>query len=436
MRNFSAPIFIRTSAFLVAGMLTSAGPEGFAEDDAPRFSSWFKIESATETKAYKEAMRSGGALDANSRGFLETIALPQLELPGNRPTIERVRKRMRELLLAEITDQKAAEDAIKTFSTFLEALVNKDEADPVVRVNAMLLIGELQGVSREPWPPAAPLLATAFANTKLSDAIRIAAGVGLARHVEATKGLAEEQQRIGSVATPAILSILKSSGSPESAVETDWLVSRSLAILPLLGPLSPEMALEIVRILGDGQRSINVRVRAAAALAIGGGEQSKIDGAAAIESIGPLAIALLESEIAVAERSQFDRQPGGVPGGVPGGFPGGVPGGVPGGFPGDPSTQPPTTQSLIPREACRRAAWRLATLADAILSDDSKRGLALLENAPSPAARALSQKLRRAALELDATPEETVLRQALTDLKPPAPPAAQANPPETAGAKN
>ena len=424
MRNFSAPIFIRTSAFLVAGMLTSAGPEGFAEDDAPRFSSWLKIESATETKAYKEAMRSGGALDANSRGFLETIALPQLELPGNRPTIERVRKRMRELLLAEITDQKAAEDAIKTFSTFLEALVNKDEADPVVRVNAMLLIGELQGVSREPWPPAAPLLATAFANTKLSDAIRIAAGVGLARHVEATKGLAEEQQRIGSVATPAILSILKSSGSPESAVETDWLVSRSLAILPLLGPLSPEMALEIVRILGDGQRSINVRVRAAAALAIGGGEQSKIDGAAAIKSIGPLAIALLESEIAVAERSQFDRQPGGVPGGVPGGFP------------GDPSTQPPTTQSLIPREACRRAAWRLATLADAILSDDSKRGLALLENAPSPAARALSQKLRRAALELDATPEETVLRQALTDLKPPAPPAAQANPPETAGAKN
>jgi len=424
MRNFSAPIFIRTSAFLVAGMLTSAGPEGFAEDDAPRFSSWLKIESATETKAYKEAMRSGGALDANSRGFLETIALPQLELPGNRPTIERVRKRMRELLLAEITDQKTAEDAIKTFSTFLEALVNKDEADPVVRVNAMLLIGELQGVSREPWPPAAPLLATAFANTKLSGAIRIAAGVGLARHVEATKGLAEEQQRIGSVATPAILSILKSSVSPESAVETDWLVSRSLAILPLLGPLSPETALEIVRILGDGQRSINVRVRAAAALAIGGGEQSKIDGAAAIESIGPLAIALLERDIAVAERSQFDRQPGGVPGGVPGGFP------------GDPATQPPTTQSLIPREACRRAAWRLATLADAILSDDSKRGLALLENAPSPAARALSQKLRRAALELDATPEETVLRQALTDLKPPAPPAAEANPPETAGAKN
>jgi hypothetical protein len=78
-------------------------------------------------------------------------------------------------------------------------------------------------------------------------------------------------------------------------------------------------------------------------------------------------------------------------------------------------------EQLIPREVCRRAAWRLAVLADAILTDDSKRGLALLDAAGQPAFGELAQTLRRAALELDANPEEATLRQALADLKPPAP---------------
>ncbi|MFM8702505.1 MAG: hypothetical protein ACKOHG_01315, partial [Planctomycetia bacterium] len=78
---------------------------------------------------------------------------------------------------------------------------------------------------------------------------------------------------------------------------------------------------------------------------------------------------------------------------------------------------------LIPREVCRRAAWRLAVLADAILTDDSKRGLAIraAEGDARTGFRDLSQKLRRAAMELDAAPEEATLRQALTDLRPPAP---------------
>jgi hypothetical protein len=312
---------------------------------------------------------------------------------------------------------------------FMETLAGKDDADTVVRVNAMLLIGELQSMDRKPWQPAAAVLAGAAANADLPKAVRIAACVGLAKHVEATKGVAEEQQRMAAVAIPAITAILsepaKEPTSPTMAVENDWMAARCLSMLPQLGPLSPATAADVVRILNEDNRSINVRVRAATALAAAGGPDSKIDKAAVIQSIGALATTALERDVAAADKLLLDRQYSGTsgqpqPGMMPGMMP---PGMMPPGMPGigvDPTGQP-TVEQLIPREACRRAAWRLWVLAEAILTDDSKRGVALLGGEASPAAVDLAQSLRRAAMDLDATPEESMLRQALADLKPAAP---------------
>jgi len=397
--------------------MLSTVSNGFGQDDDARFSGWAKLESATESRTFKEAMRGGGAFDAIARGFLDEIALPQLALEANRTTIERIRKRMREYLLSDITNEKAADEASKTVMAFMESLANKGDVDPVVRVNAMLLIGELQSVDRRPWQPAAAVLAREAANTELPKAVRIAACVGLARHVEATKSGAEEQQQMAAVAVPAIVAILeeytKDPTPPAGAVENDWMASRCLTILPQLGPLAPATATEVVRILDDGNRSINVRVRAAAALAAAGGPDSKIDKAAAITSIGALAVSALERDAAAADKLLLDRQYGGASGQPP-------PGMMPPGMAVDPAGRP-LVEQMIPREACRRAAWRLWMLAEAVLTDDSKRGLALLGGEASPAAIGLAQSLRRAAMELDATPEETTLRQALTDLKPAAP---------------
>jgi hypothetical protein len=447
---------LRHAVFVTAcASLTLAGGAFGQDDDArSRFSAWSKVETATETRSYKEAMRSGAAFDAKPREFLEQIALPQLELEANRPTIERVRKRLREFLLADIANEKAAEEAGKTFLAFMESLAGKDDADPVVRVNAMLLIGELQSADRKPSPAAATVLVTSLSKAALPAAVRIAACVGLARHVEATKGLPEEQKRMADLATPAILSILKQAATPETEVENTWLASRCVSMLPLLGPMSPTTAVEVVRIIGDDSRAINLRVRAAAALAAAAGPDSKIEKAAVIQSIGELAVTSLDRDVAAADRIKLaraygitDGQPipgGGPPGGFgspdgyapPGGF--GMQGGFgpPGGFgmQGDPSDQP-LTEQFIPREVCRRAAWRLAVLADAILTDDSKRGLAILGGAPSPADPELAKSLRRAAMDLDATPEEATLRQAVTELKrelKPSAPAAADNTPEPA----
>ena len=443
---------LRATAVVAVGVLATAAAVAFGQPDDARFSSWTKIESAPETRTYKEAMRGGGAFDAAARGFLEDIALPQLSLEANRTTIERVRKRMREFLLADIANEKTADDAGKAVLAFMESLAGKEDAEAVVRVNAMLLIGELQSPDRKPWQPAAATLAAAVANPALPKAVRIAACVGLARHVEATKGVPDEQQRMAAAALPAILAILKESakdgqqeGQPKDAakgatpsagaVENDWMVSRCLSMLPMLGQMAPATAAEVVRVLGDGSRAINVRVRAAAALAAAAGPESKVDKAAAIKAINELAVTSLQSDVAAADKLLLDRQYGGGTGQpVPGPMGMMPPGMMPGGFgqpgmPGGPLGPDgrPLVEQLIPREACRRAAWRLSVLADAVLTDDSKRGLAVLGGEAAPAAVELSQTLRRAAMDLDASPEEAMLRQALAGLKPaqPAAPAAE-----------
>jgi hypothetical protein len=437
---------LRVTAVVAAGVLVTAAAGAFAQDDDARLSNWTKVESAAETRTYKESMRGGGAFDPAARGFLEEIALPQLGLEANRATIERVRKRLREYLLADIANEKAAEEASKTCLSFMESLAGKEDADAVVRVNAMLMIGELQSVDRKPWQPAAAVLARAAANTELPKALRIAACVGLARHVEATKGVVEEQQRMAAVAVPAIVAILKEDAQeqtpPSVAVGNDWMASRCLTMLPSLGTLAPATAAEVVRILNENKRSINIRVRAAAALAAVAGPESKVDKAAVIKSIGAVAVVALERDVAAADKLILDRQYGGgagqaAPGMVPPGMmpPGMMPPGMmPPGMGGDPSGQPAVEQ-MIPREVCRRAAWRLAVLADSILTDDSKRGIAVLGGEAAPAEVELAQNLRRAAMELDATPEELTLRQALTDLKPPAPAAAAAEEPPAAAAQ-
>ncbi len=413
------------TAVLAAGIVLTAAADGVGQDGDARFAGWAKLESAAETRNYREAMKGGGPFDQAARGFLEEIALPQLALEANRSTIERIRKRMREYLLADIANEKAADEALKAAMSFMETLAGKDDADTVVRVNAMLLIGELQSMDRKPWQPAAAVLAGAAANADLPKAVRIAACVGLARYVEATKGVAEEQQRMAAVAVPAITAILnepaKEPTSQTMAVENDWMAARCLSMLPQLGQLSPATAADVVRILNEDNRSINVRVRAATALAAAGGPDSKIDKAAVIQSIGALATSALERDVAAADKLLLDRQYSGTSGQPqPGMMP---PGMMPPGMPGmgvDPTGQP-TVEQLIPREACRRAAWRLWVLAEAILTDDSKRGIALLGGEASPAAVDLAQSLRRAAMDLDATPEESMLRQALADLKPAAP---------------
>ena len=410
MRDTTRIRFPHLLPALVVGGLLGTVPAAAQEAEA-KYSTWTKVEGAVETREYKEKLRDGGQFDAAARGFATQVALPQLGFEANRPTIERVRRRIREVVLTDIADERAFDDAAKTVLDAMAALARNGDAEQVVRVNAMLLVGELRTKDNRPLPAAAPVLAAAAGDVRLPLELRIAAAAGLVRHAEAAKAggdLAVVAKAVG----PALVPML--SGDPKTGpvAAVDWLAARGLAIMQAIGPQagSKEAVAAAARILGDASRSVDVRIRAAAALGSAATAESGLDAPRAVESVRGVAIAGLEADFAAAERLRMERRVGGgdtQPGGQP-----------PAGGADDPT---------IPPLACRRDAWRLAVCADAIEGADAAAGLAALLGADAAAAKDLAATLRQAAAGLDATPDEQSVLDALEKLGKPvagAPPAA------------
>jgi len=397
---------------LLAAAVAVALAAGVAQAE-PKYSGWTKVEGCREIKELKEKLREGGQFDANARLFLEETALPQLALDENRATIERTRKRIRDLLLGELADEKAFGEISLLIAEFMTALARDDQADPVVRVNAMLLVGELKARNDKPWPPAALALAAAAGDRNLPDAVRIAALSGVAKHVVAGGG----DDAIAKTFGPPVFAILAEPTTPERAVEHDWLVSRALQIVPLLvRPAPPKVAGAVAALLGDEACSIDLRVRAAAALGATADANSGVDAAAAVETIRKLAIAALESEEKAAATRRFEDQyrRGGAAAGAPPGMPA-LPPGM--GFEG--MAMPVVDPLATSEQACRRAAWRLYTLGAAILTPDAKQGLALLMGDAAEPAKTLAGQLVKEGLTIDADPVEDALLDALDVLRPP-----------------
>lgn len=445
----------RRTGMVLCIALGIASGHSFGQDEGPL--TWAKLESARESLDFKEKMRGGGALDAKSKEFLEQIALPQLAHEVNRGTITTVRKRLREYLLNDITDDKICDEANRIFATTMNGLAAKDDEPAVVRVNAMLLVGELQTVGtagRKPWPGATSMLAKGMADASLSKEVRIAAAVGLARHLDTARSNADLLGRVAKDVVPPLTSVVKEMAGPGGGPENDWLLSRAVSMLALFGPAQPDTVAAVTAAVGSSARSFDARVRAAACLAAIVGPQANVaDPAAVIGTIEQLAIACLQHDADTADRLKLERLFGAEGGGMAGpmaamsgpmpGGPGGyvppeatAPGpgfGPPGdpaaavgfGFPGSAPAQPPAEQ-LIPVEVCRRAAWRLSSLANAIVTSDEKRGLRTLitDEKAADKAKALSGILRTAAKTLDEQPNDTSLLNALADLKPTPPPAA------------
>lgn len=393
-------------ALIVAGLLgTLPAP---AQEAGGKYSSWTKVDGAVETREYKEKLRDGGPFDAAARGFATQVVLPQLALEANRPTIERVRRRIREVLLSDIADEKTFNDAAKTVLDTMAALARNGDAERVVRVNAMLLVGDLRSKDNRPLPAAAPVLAAAAGDVRLPLEVRIAAAAGLVRHAEAGKAggdLAAVAKTVG----PALMPML--AGDPKTApvAAVDWLAGRGLAIMQALGPQAGtrEAVNAAARILGDASRSIDVRIRAAAALGAAATAGSGVDAARAVESVRSVAIAGLEADFEKAERLRMERRVGGGNQQPAGGAAG---------------------EPTIPALACRRHAWRLAACADAIEGADGTAGLAALLGNDAGAAKDLAAALRKAAAGLDAHPDEQSVAEALDKLGKPVAGAAVAAP--------
>jgi len=402
--------FIRGLVLAIAALAVLAARVAQAE---PKYLGWNKVEACRELRELKEKLREGGQFDVNARAFLEETVLPQLALEDNRSLIEQTRKRIREVVLADVPDDKIYGEMSSAVAQFMTALARDGMADPVVRVNAMLLIADLKGRDGKPWPGAAPQLAAAAGDGDLPDAVRIAALAGIARQVEKSAGGENAE-----VIRAAVAGILEEPGNPSRGVEQEWLVSRALQIVPAVSkPLPQKLATTVAGIVTDETRSIDLRVRAAAALGSAADAASGVDAAAVVEAIRKLAVTTLETEERDATARRFEERyrRGGAT----------APVGQPGiGVDGMPI--PVVDQAAPSEQACRRAAWRLYSLGTAILTTDGKQGLATLLGEAGGAAKQLAKELTEEGLRIDQTPDEDAVLDALDVLRPPVPGAKRA----------
>jgi len=387
--------FLLPLVLTMAGTAAGQAPEGIPAD-------WKKTETAAETE-YKQPLAEGGAADAKIRGFLRDKALPQLALESNRTTIEKTRRRMRDFLLGGIEDAKAFDDVSRVVLDFMATVARDGDADPVVRVNAMLLVGELRAKdNKQPWAPAVPVLAAGVADAKLPAEVRIAAVVGLARHLEMAKAPGSESPDAKAV-LDALTLVVTSPADPMDPAAMNWLLSRALTALPAATPTLPKaVAAAVVKILEDSNRPFDVRVRAAAALGTAAKPDSGIDAAKTVATIQSLARAALARDLELVAQQRAEENFGTTLA---------------------TDTNPPKEESrnrtamaelasAMAELACRRNAWRLVTLADAVASEDGSAGLATLLGKAGGAALELAKTLRSQGLAIDADPTEDAVAAA------------------------
>ncbi|MFM8952981.1 MAG: hypothetical protein ACKOOF_07990 [Planctomycetaceae bacterium] len=333
---------------------------------------WKQFEASQELTDYRLALREGSFDDA-TKAFLTNSALPQLGLPANRGGIERVRRRMRELLCGDAaTDPKALDAALQTIVGFMTAASRNDKVEPIVRINSLLFVGEVKGKDGKPWPAAAAPLAAAVGDPKLPLPLRIVAAEGLARHVEAAGPAAAP------TAGPVLVKLLPSLPQISDRAGADWLAARALAMVTELGTAAPpDAAPPAIAILEDASRPTRLRARAAVAAAAAGAKADGIDWGKVVAACRATALTALETEKARGK---------------------------------------PAAASAGSTLAYRRVAWELMTLAEALTGPDGRGGIAAIRGGDPQEAAALGGTLREAATMIDTNPDETAILDVLAML--------------------
>lgn len=428
MQILPMPGQIAVPSLLIAvwGMLPPAAVHGAGYD------SWSKVEQAQETRDYGAQIREG-KFDAAQKAFIDETLLPQLGLEANRPSIAAVRQRIRDVAVRGATKKEVVDQGNAALRDGMLKTVADKDAALLVRVNAMLLVGELQDVDRAPWTGSLSVLSKAVGDAGLPLAIRVAALNGLSRHVAG----AGAGSPAATAAAPVVAALVTSPPEGDTAA-VRWLLSRALDLLPRV-PAQPQAVAAAAKILADAKADIDLRVRAAAAVGSLAKADSGVDAGGAVGQIKSLAIAGLAADLDAAEARRFSKKLAGssLPGGGAerGGLTppppsrleqggGGGFGGLLGGDLGAGGVPTVVDEDAVPTLACRRNAWRLFTLAEAIKPARSGAGLAgLLSGDAATAAADLATLLREAAIDLDKQPDEAVLKDALAELQKSAGPA-------------
>ena len=153
---------------------------------------------------------------------------------------------------------------------FMEERAKSDKYHPAVRYNAMLTIGDLNsapGMQPPPLEAALPVLLSTVNDNKQIEPVKIAALIGINRHVSPPAGVSDPQ--VQNQVLAAMLKIVAGSDSAETSDPgRQWMRKQATEILGSLGSLgNNNQVVQVLNgIVADGKALLSVRTAAAKAL--------------------------------------------------------------------------------------------------------------------------------------------------------------------------
>jgi hypothetical protein len=200
--------------------------------------------------------------------YYNDYILARWSLPAGRAALPDYRKQLRNSLHIA---KGAAHDHLNDLALEFMKAHAAENYHPAVRVNAMLMIGDLNrvepigGAAVAPLPEALTMLLDAVKSGKLPDAVRAAAMVGILRHAEV--GIADENARRSLTAAMLRVTAEDPPAGP-AAPGREWILGQAVETLGLLKSVGEDAAVykALLKTVDDGKLRLCTRCIAAASL--------------------------------------------------------------------------------------------------------------------------------------------------------------------------
>jgi hypothetical protein len=232
--------------------------------------------------------------------YYKRFVLPRWTLPELRGSLVEERKRLQDdLRLAGRAEKPpAAHDELVALLLKCLTVFAKDNYDPAVRVNAMLMIGELNTQEGRPPVPlveALPVLVAALKDPQQLDAVRVAALVGLERHCAAASQSGADLQAAGQ----ALAEIVGTPGKAAPPAGDAWIRKRAAEALGKLKSAGPggANAKALQAMVLDKTLHLSHRCAAAEALGELDFSRARLDLGPMVQALGRLAAEVLTAEL-------------------------------------------------------------------------------------------------------------------------------------------
>lgn len=237
--------------------------------------------------------------------------LPRWTQPANRASLPLLRRELRNNLLSGRTGPPHK----RLQAVILDYLGKMASANvhPAARVNAMLMIGELNaeeplraGDTPTPLPAALPVLLQALGDDEQIDPVKVAALVGIIRYTQ----FGQLTPEATSAVQQAMIRLTQSPGAPARSPEGHaWMRAQAAKALGLLGSVGRNA--EVPRLLTNlvADRQLDMLVRCRAATALGQLNYTGADGLSAAQPIA--ALGRLAADAIRADTDHFDEDPNG-----------------------------------------------------------------------------------------------------------------------------